>query len=219
MTKSKGIGRGRKPGARAAALLNGDGVYEGSACKRCRGIVRYTSNGGCIECQNKKPLGEIRDRISAWENRQDARTLGRTHYESTEPCPKCGTTTRYTSNASCVACVKARTINVRAIRAALFHSDTSPIVWINEPPSPETAPFYAMCPTLAAYGGQWTAVYSDAQHLSPAARLFPGCDVFRRPAALQMMLNDKSNPGHAIAMHLAPGYYPALKAFNEKVKP
>nr|UVX62902.1 MAG: hypothetical protein [Bacteriophage sp.] len=209
--------RGRKPGERAAALQRGDGVYTGAPCKRCKGTERYTSNGGCIECQNKKPLGEIKDRLSAWENRQDAIVLGRTHYNTTEPCSKCGGTLRYTSNASCVTCTKSRTIKVREIRAALYHSDTSPIVWIEEPPSPETAPLYAMCPTLAAYAGRWTAVYSDAQHLSPAARIFPGCDVLKRPAALQMMLNDKTHPGHAIALHLAPAYYAALRAYNDKL--
>lgn len=217
MTKSKGLGRGRKPGERAAALQRGDGVYQGAPCKRCKGIDRYTSNGGCIECQNKKPLGEIKDRLTAWENRQDAITMGLTHYHTTEPCVKCGSTQRYTSNASCVTCAKARTTSIRDQRAALYHSTTSPIVWVERPPEPETAPFYAMCPSLAAWCGKWTAVYSDAQHLSPGARIFPGCDVLKRPAALQMMLNDKNHPGHAIAIHLAPAYYAALRAFNDKV--
>lgn len=211
------MSRGRKPGERAAALKAGEIMYIGAPCRRCKGTERYTSNGGCIECQNKKPAEEVRSRDDIGRAREIAIARGMVRYTDLDPCNKCGSFERYTSNRSCVRCIKARVGQAREQRAALYHSDTSPIVWIRQPPSPETAPFYAMCPTLAAYAGEWTAVYSDAQHLSPAARLFPGCDVFRRPAALQMMLNDKNHPGHEIARHLSPAYYAALRAFNEKV--
>lgn len=217
MTKSRGVGRGRKPGARAEAMAQGLGVYDGAACRRCGGVERYTSNGGCVACQNKRPRDLIKDKLGAMEARDAAFMVGRVKYHSPNVCEKCGDTERYVSNASCVTCSKARTLNVRAVRAAMWHSDTSPIMWINEPPSPETAPLYAMCPALAAYGGQWHCVYTDAQHLSPGHRIYPGQDVFKRPAALQMMLNDRTHPGHKIAQHLSPAYYAALSMFNNKV--
>lgn len=212
------MARGRKPGERALALANGDVTYIGSPCKTCKGVERYACNGGCIECQSGKRSDQVMAREDMGRAREIALHRGAVTYTNHSPCETCRTWERYTSNGGCIACAKARTTRARAIRAALWHSETSPIVWINSPPSDETAALYAMCPTLAAYGGQWHAVYSDAQHLSPGARLFPGCDVLRRPAALQMMLNDKTAPGHDIAQHLAPAYYAALSLYNQKVR-
>lgn len=211
------MGRGRKPGERALALRAGACTYTGSPCRHCKNTERYTSNGGCIECQNNKPVDQVREREHIGRARAVAAHRGMLRYINEEPCSKCGGFERYTSSRSCVACAKARTQQAREVRAALFHSDTSPLVWIQEPPSPETAPLYAMCPSLAAYAGEWHCVYTDAQHLSPGARLYPGCDVFKRPAALQSMLNDRTHPGHEIAQHLAPAYYAALRAYNDKV--
>lgn len=212
------MSRGRKPGERALALRAGSCTYDGSPCRVCRATLRYTCNGACVECANNKPAEEVRERENMGRAREIAAHRGMLRYMNEEPCRHCGGFERYTSSRSCVSCAKARTQQAREVRSALFHSDTSPLVWINEPPSPETAPLYAMCPTLAAYAGEWHVVYTDAQHLSPGARLYPGQDVFRRPAALQAMLNDRTHPGHEIAQHLIPAYYAALRKFNEKVR-
>ncbi len=210
---------GRPKGARGIAKDNGEITYISEiACSRCNGIERYTSSGGCVfcTCRVKNPADLIL-RDMAYEEQSKAIARGAVTFTG-RPCRKCGSTERYTAGNACVACVKGRVKRVREKRAALYHSDTSPIVWVNTPPSPETAPFYAMCPSLAAYAGQWTVVYSDAQHLMPHVRLFPGCDVLRRPSAMASILNDKTCPGHDIAVHLIPAYYPALSAFNMRLK-
>jgi len=115
-------------------------------------------------------------------------------------------------------CSRERSWRTREARAALYHSDTSPIICIQAPPAPELQYLYALCPALAAYGGNIHMVYSDAQHLMHNERLYPGCDVLKRPAALAIMLNDKTHPGHELARHLIPAYYPALRRFNLKVR-
>lgn len=203
--------------AKKQATTQGDLTYRGRECKKCRNRERYTSNGGCIECANKDTRRVGQRQISG-DQRYAARKAGAKTFDSLYPCNRCGTSIRYTSSCGCVECIKSRVSSVRTERAAVFHSTTTPLMWINLPPSPETAHFYAMCPTLAAYGGQWHCVYTDAQHLGGGVRLYPGCDVFKRPAPLQVMLNDKTNPGHEIARHLIPAYYPALRAFNLKVR-
>lgn len=209
---------GRKLGARGLAKLEDKTYYlNPTPCKHCGGYERYTSSGGCAVCHSKpKDSRQVMMKDLARENKIRAEVAGAVTFEGV-PCCNCGSKTRYTAGGACVVCIKGRVKRVRDMRAEAWHSDNSPIVWVNQPPSPETAALYTMCPSLAAYAGQWTAVYSDAQHLSPGARIFPGCDVLKRPAALQMMLNDRNHPGHAIAIHLAPAYYAALRAYNDKV--
>lgn len=207
---------------RQQALMAGLSQYTGKPCRNCGSMGRYTANGGCTECCNRRaaearrtPTGEEKRRASA--NRYRATESGRLTFEG-RPCKHCGNTTRYTSNAGCVPCIAGRTERMRAARAELYHSDTSPVKWINEPPAPELAYLYAACPALAAYNGEWHCIYTDAQHLMPGERIYPGCDVFRRPAPLAYMLNDRTHPGHEIARHLAPAYYAALRRFNLKVR-
>lgn len=212
------MARGRKPGARAAALKECAVTYIGSPCKNCGNMERYASNGGCMECQNGKAASLVIERDVRGRAREVAAHHGAVTYVNHEPCATCGSWERYTSNAGCVACAKTRTQRFRAQRAAAHHSDTSPIVAIPLPPCAETAPLYAMCPILAAYGGNIHMVYSDAQHLSPGARIYPGCDVLTRPGPLQMMLNDKTHPGHLLASYLAPAYYAALSLHNLKLR-
>ena len=206
---------------RQDAIKGGFTQYNGSPCVRCGSTGRYTANGSCVDCSNQRSYQ------ARWTPDTETRELGRLAREAATaaghrtykgaPCKHCGNTERYTSNTGCIHCITQRTLDRRNKAAAVYHSDTCPVIWVMTPPAPETAPLYAMCPTLAAYGGNIHLAYTDAHHLMPGTRIYPGCDVLKRPSPLQRILNDKTHPGYDLAWHLIPAYYPALRAFNDKV--
>lgn len=206
---------------RQDAIKGGFTQYNGSPCVHCGGTGRYTANSSCVDCTNQRnylrrvtpaSLEREKGRLA----REAATAAGHRTYKGA-PCKHCGNTERYTSNTGCVHCITQRTLDRRNKAAAAYHSDTCPVIWVMTPPAPEYAHLYAMCPSLAAYGGNIHLAYTDAHHTLPGVRIYPGCDVLKRPAPLQLILNDRTHIAYDMVMHLAPAYYPALRMFNDKV--
>lgn len=50
------------PTSRKVALQHGDRHYHGKPCKNCSNILRYSSNGECVECKNARSKKSSPDR-------------------------------------------------------------------------------------------------------------------------------------------------------------
>lgn len=93
-------GRGRpKSVERETARAAGLKTYEGTACRNCETVVKYVSNGRCVQC-SKGDAAQKRARARTVRNW----VVGTFHGLL---CQRCGTTERYVSNAQCVNCKRA----------------------------------------------------------------------------------------------------------------
>ena len=91
--------RGRTPDpSRAAAIAAGDPTYNGQACKRCAGTLRYVSNWGCVTCNERK------------------KQLRRGTTYQGKPCLRGHDGMRYTNGHQCVACKRKTSEDQRIAR-------------------------------------------------------------------------------------------------------
>lgn len=198
------------------AVTRGAFTYQGRACSKCGCTERYTSSRGCIGCSRGDPLlGE--ERLRAHANREIAKGLGNKRYEGA-PCKKCGATEKFTVNGACAKCVVQRSTAYKKATREKYSSATQLIKWVNEPPSPGTAPLYARIPALAAHS-EWSVRYTDAKHLMPqGTRLFTGRDVLDRPQLLVNLANEAlrgaQGEQYDIARLLMPVINDAMRLYN-----
>ena len=207
--------------ARTDAAARGLVVYTGSReCRHCGSLERYTSNGACPQCYGHKsklpPLRHI-ERLEARENKSAAVARGERRYMGTA-CATCGGRERLVSNSGCVACQGRASRQSYENRRAMYHSDVSPLLWINEPPAPELAPLYMACPEVPE---GWHVVYSDLG-VSRGMRVFTGTDVFARPEVLVFLANEYQRGArldhHETARRLMPSIMAAMKYYNDGLK-
>lgn len=208
---------------RKIARENGEPRYIGMTCPKCYGVERYTSNGACCDCVRDRyipaDLVRAQQRHASKLAREAARATGATRYTGA-PCKRCNGVERLVANGGCIACQINASVAHKEAKRARYHSTTSHIVWVQEPPAPEYAALYAMCPTLAAYAGKWHAAYSTLD--SDAYRKYTGRDVFAYPELLVCLANEASRGGtgehHDIARHLMPAIREAVRMRNLSLK-
>lgn len=201
------------------AVERGWTQYEGKPCARCGGVLRYTSNSNCCVCHGYKSRLTWQERaakIAGVEARRVGIEKGDKRYHGVA-CKKCGGTERFTANTGCVVCTTSAAVRSQEAARARFHSDTSVLLWLNEPPAQVYAELYAMCPEVPP---GWRVVYSDLG--VPGLRTFTGADVFARPEALVHLANEYQRgeraDHHESARRLVPAIMAAMRAYNEKLR-
>lgn len=159
-----------------------DKTYENpTPCKKCGTHIRYISSGGCVACNRTIDLrtdeeialtGHLTPRQFAANERKRAINSGQPRYIGL-PCKVCGGATRYTTNGGCVTCVNNKSVASRNAKFAVFHHETSLIMFMERPRQVTAA--YDLCPAMAAYPG-YAMVFTDKM-----PRRFIGQDVMLFP--------------------------------------
>lgn len=138
----------------------------GYACFKCKTTERYITSGSCVECSRAPDLRSDEDKINgvprtlkdeARQARQAALNANEKRYIG-QPCKKCESRERFTSNSACVSCAVKSVEKARNKDSARFHHDTSLLMFVERPRQvPEV---YAMCPELNAYP-DYALVFTD----------------------------------------------------------
>lgn len=159
-------------------------------CKHCGERERYVSSRGCIQCQYEKHYSH--EYHKAKLAREAAVEAGSKTYEG-RACKVCGSTTKYTANAGCIACAASKRDKFRANAAKRYHSADSLLMWVHQKPAKGYEKYYQLIPALAARpdAGEWSVRYTDAKHLMPGGdHLYTGWDVMERPDFARWLITE-----------------------------